>query len=83
MDCSWIFNGLKIQEDLAKIINVKMAVVKGREVVPDKTDGEETIDGVVDQLQMIEALQVTVEIKITKALYQCVPEISCKLTLIF
>lgn len=83
MDCSWIFNGLKIQEDLAKIINVKMAVAKEKEAVPDKTDGEETIDGVVDQLQMIEALQVTVEIKITKALYQYVPEISCKLTLIF
>ena len=60
-----------------------MAVVKGREVVPDKTDGDEMIDGVVDRLQMIEAPQVTVEIKITKALYQCAPEISCKLTLIF
>lgn len=52
-----------------------MAVVKEKEVVPDKTDGEEMIDGVLDQLQTIEALQVIVEIKITKPLYQYVPEI--------
>ena len=75
MDCSWIFNGLKIQEDLDKIINVKMAVAKEKEAVPDKTDGDEMIDGVVDRLQMTEALQVTVEIKITKTLYPYVPEI--------
>lgn len=75
MDCSWTFNGPKIQEDLAKIINVKMEVVKEKEVVRDKTDGEEMIDGVVDQLQTIEALQVTVEIKITKPLYRYAPEI--------
>ena len=75
MDCSWIFNGLKIQEDLDKIINVKIAVAKEKEAVTDKTDGDEMIDGVVDRLQMTEALQVTVEIKITKTLYPYVPEI--------
>jgi len=52
-----------------------MAVAKEKEVVPDKTDGDEMIDGVVDRLQMTEALQVTVEIKITKTLYPYVPEI--------
>lgn len=52
-----------------------MEVVKEKEVVRDKTDGEEMIDGVVDQLQTIEALQVTVEIKITKPLYRYAQEI--------
>lgn len=62
---------------MARIINVKMEVVKEKEVDLDKTDGEEMIDGVVDRPQMTEALPVTVETKITRTLFLYVPEISC------
>lgn len=54
-----------------------MEVVKEKEVVPDKTDGEGMIDGAADHLQMIEALQVTVETKNIKTLLQYVPETLC------
>lgn len=52
-----------------------MEVDKEREVVRDKTDGEERRDGVVDLLQMTEAPQVTVETKTTKTSFQFAPEI--------
>lgn len=76
MDCNWIFNGQKIQEDLGRTINVKMAVeFKEKEVAQDKTDGEGMIDGAVDNHLMIEDLPVIVEIKNMKTLFLYVPEI--------
>ena len=63
MDYSWISNGPRIQEDLAKIIKEKNKV-KEKEVDQDKTDGSAMIVGVEDHLQMKEALLVIAEIRI-------------------
>lgn len=70
-------NGLKIQEDLAKIIR-ENSKPKEKEADQDKTDGGAMIAGAVDHLQTKEALLVIVEIKIYKLLYLFVQEIRCK-----
>ena len=76
MDWSWISNGLRIQEDLVKIIRENNRV-KEKEADQDKIGGDAMIAGAVDHLHTKEALLVIVEIKIYKLLYLFVQEIRC------
>lgn len=76
MDWSWISNGLRIQEDLVKIIRENNRV-KEKEADQDKIGGDAMIAGVVDHLPTREALPVIAETKTYKHLYLFVQEIRC------
>ena len=83
MDYNWIYNGLKIQEDLVKI-KEDVNKVKEKEVDQDKIDGEEMIDGQEDHYHIKEEAHPAIaEIKIFKLLHPNVQEIKCKFIFLF